>query len=349
MEWVSTYILQHIDFGTLAILFCLMGVVAGFQMLGYIDDIARVITMKAKNLRMLLVTLTMVCFFLSMLVTNDVALIIMVPFAIQVLHRVGQEDKLIQLVVLQTIAANLGSMATPIGNPQNVYLYQYYQLDLVTFVKGLFPYVLVSAILLVFILWLDKDGTRAVVLLDEENKHQDFGKWEKGMKTIVYIILFVICLLTVLDVICWPIMLAIVGIGIGLCEYRLFKEINYGLLGKFVVLFLIVGNIAAIPWIREYLQSIVSGNEFILGILFSQFMSNVPAAIMMSKFTEQGMNLLLGVNVGGLGTLIASMASIISLEFFSKAMPDQKKKYVMKFTGYNLIFLVVLCIVKVAL
>lgn len=342
MEFIQRYIIGQIDFGTLAILFCLMGVVAGFNELGYIDWLAKKLADSAKSVKMLFMALVLVCFFISMLVTNDVALIIMVPFTIQMLHNLGQKKKLIKLIVLETIAANLGSMLTPIGNPQNVYLYQYYQMNLAEFFKAILPYALLSLLLLVIVILLDKGSAGVPVEMDIEER--EVVVKGKVIKTVIYSVLLVLSILTVLGVVNHLLTFWVVVVAMACCNYRLFRQINYSLLFKFCILFLLVGNVADIEWISSNLQNIVSGNEFFCGILLSQFLSNVPTALMLSQFTEAGTILMLGVNVGGLGTLIASMASMISLEYYKKTIEADTKKYVISFSGYNIIFLIILVI-----
>lgn len=342
MDYLNYFILEHIDFGTLAILLCLMLVVDGFTELGYMDKLANGMVKRTHKLGSLLLALTMICFVISMFVTNDVALIVMVPFSIQILNRINCNHKMIKLVVLETIAANLGSMLTPIGNPQNVFLYQTYEMNLVEFFKAVWLFALVSAVLLVGLILLDKDRNKEVLLPNEHISLTLSLKKGKKIKTAVYGVLFIICLLTVLDVIPYYYMLAVTIVCVSVCNYKLIFHVNYGLLVKFVVLFILVGNLANIPWISSVLDKLVVGNEFVVGIGFSQFLSNVPTAIMLSEFTENGMELLQGVNVGGLGTLIASMASMISLEYYGKAIGANKKMYIIQFTLYNIVFLAVL-------
>lgn len=343
-SWIQEYIIDQINIGTILLLFCLMGVVAGFQYLGYIDLLAKFLVKKASRMRSLAICLTGISFFFSMLVTNDVALIIVVPFTISILNQVKRSDQLILLVVLETLAANLGSMMTPIGNPQNVYLYQEYEMTMRTFFKALLPYGLISLVLLAGIILLKVDG-KPIELLQTEKEH--VRKIEKkGIWTVLFSIMFVICLLTVLRLVPnWVTFICVVA-GLCACNVKLLKTINYGLLGKFILLFLLVGNVAKIPWISNTLQGIVNGHEFYCGVISSQVVSNVPAAILLSRFTGNGTELMLGVDIGGLGTLIASMASMISLDFYGKSAVADKKKYILSFTAYNLIFLAIMILVR---
>ncbi len=331
-------IISQINIGTLLLLFCLMAVVQGFQYLGYIDSFSRFLVTRARNIRSLAFCLIGTCFFFSMLVTNDVALIITVPFTITLLHRLERQDKAIVLIVLETIAANLGSILTPIGNPQNVYLYQEYHMSLVSFFVTLLPYGVVAMFILIGCVWIKFDVKPFYVdkqMFEQEKKELK----QKNVWTVVFTLLFFLCLLTVLRILPgWITFLGVV-VTLLLCNPALLKKINYGLLGKFIVLFVLVGNIAALPAIERWLGIIVAKHEFVCGVLLSQIISNVPAAILLSKFTSNGMDLMLGVNVGGLGTPIASMASMISLDFYSKSMAAEQKKYMVTFLEYNGLFL----------
>lgn len=351
MDFINEHIIDKIDFGTIIILFCLMAVVAGFQKLGYIDRMAEMIVKKAGNTDRLVLSLVMICFLLSMFITNDVALIILVPFTIQILQNIDEQERMIKVIVLETIAANIGSMLTPIGNPQNLYLYQFYHMSFGDFMKTVLPYGLMAAVLLVLVLSIDKKknltGAReqkGEINLSEKISNQRENKWSKRKysQTALYFVLFILCILTVFDVISCYITFACVLICIMISDYHLFQKINYSLLVKFILLFLLVGNAADISWIRDKLETVVVGQEFLSGIILSQCLSNVPTAIMLSEFTKNGTELLLGVDIGGLGTLIASMASMISLDYYTKVEDANKSKYIKSFTIYNLLFLCVM-------
>lgn len=349
MEFIDKYIISQIDFGTLAILFCLMGVVAGFNKLGYLDLLSNKLVKIAGSFKVLQGTLVFVCFFISMFVTNDVALIIIVPFTIQITAKLVKKEALIKIIVLETIAANMGSMVTPIGNPQNLYLYQYYDLNLSVFAKIIMPYAILSAVLLLVIIMIDKTKVEIVGIEENYNRTVREKKIDKVVKTLIYTILFVLSILTVLDVVNYLVCFGAVVLCMLIFDRSLFKEINYSLLIKFIVLFLIVGNLAEISWISGKLEKIVVGNEFMVSVLLSQCLSNVPTAIMLSKFTANGTELMLGVDVAGLGTLIASMASMISYDFYAKTNDADKKRYVLSFTGYNIIFLIAMLILKLVI
>lgn len=335
------FTIRQINFGTLILLFCLMGVVAEIQRLGYIDLCTLYLMNRAQNIRRIAYYLIGSSFFFSMFLTNDVALIILVPFTIGIINRIGASDQLIRFIVLETIAANMGSMLTPIGNPQNVFLYQNYKMTLVAFYRIILPYGVVAFVLLgifIFILFPTEP-------IEQEQNITDTGEAyvikHKLLWTIVFIVLFLLCILTVLRFVPHVVTFFAVFIGVFLCDRKIFCRINYGLLIKFIILFIVVGDVAQIPWINKILSTMIVGNEVAGGILISQIVSNVPAAILIARFTSNGNALLLGVNIGGLGTLIASMASMISLDYYEKSIFADKKAYILSFTKYNILFLLI--------
>ena len=348
-QFIYNCTIGQIHFDTLIIIFCLMGVVSGFTELGYIDAVSRVLVNKAENLRMLMLTAVAATYVISMIVTNDVGLIIMVPFTINVLNSIDRNDKLIKLVVLETLAANLGGMVTPIGNPHNLFTFQYYKMEPTKFMITLLPYVVVSVAVLIFIIYLDKNSWDKVDISIENSENKLIKSGRKYILTIAYIILFILCLCVVLGLIECYIVFAFEIVFILIYDRKVMGKINYGLLIKFAILFIIVGNLAKLPWINNNLHHIVSGNEFFLSIGLSQVLSNLPVTVMLAEFTENGYDLMLGADIGGLGTLIASMASMISLEFYGKSKGADKKKYIGVFTFYNVLMLLIMIVVRLIL
>lgn len=332
--------IDYIDFRTLAILFCLMAVMAGFQKNGLFALIAQSILERVKNVRQILFVLVFLCFFCSMLITNDVALITFVPLTIIVFHMLGSEQKkwLIPAIALQTIAANLGSMLTPLGNPQNLYLYGKSESSIVSFVLLMLPFTLFSFVLLCtwIIMICRRETGRIRVNFKEKASLQSI------LSVVFFSLLFLVCLLTVLHVIPWTISLLAVLISILIYNHRILKKVDYSLLLTFIALFIFIGNIGRIPAFHDALVKIIDGHEMLTAILASQFMSNVPAAILLSGFTDRYTHLIIGVNLGGLGTLIASMASLISFKFLAREMPEKKSAYLLYFTISNLVFLALL-------
>ena len=331
----------YIDFRTLSILFCLMTVMAGLQKLGVFRNIAKTLLRHTQNTIQLAEVLVLLCFFFSMIITNDVSLITFVPFTFIVLQLTGEEavKKLtVPVIVLQTIAANLGSMLTPLGNPQNLYLYEKSGSDIGSFLLLMLPFTFVSLLLLcAWILIICRRESTAIQVNFEKK-----ASIQSPLSVLGFSLLFLTCLLTVLHVIPWKITLNIVLISMIGYSRKTFKKIDYSLLFTFTALFIFIGNIGRIPFFHDTIANIINGHETLTAILASQFMSNVPAAILLSGFTRQYADLIIGVNLGGLGTLIASMASLISFKFLAKEMPEKKGAYLLYFTISSLVFLVLL-------
>ena len=349
--------ISYIDFRVLALLFCLMAVVRGFSSIGVFTRLGTMLLTHVHSLRMLSALFIFLCFFFSMLITNDVALITFVPFTILVLSMAEQKKFLIPVIVLETIAANLGSMLTPLGNPQNLYLYTISGLSIGAFVRIMLPYSFVSAILLlIFILFLPKDtvstttaantanSTNTVTASNTSNVICEAVKARKNPRILftAYLILFLLCLLTVLHILPYQIMFLLVLTGFLLLDYRVLKDVDYFLLLTFLCFFIFIGNMKQISLVHELISKLLVHHEVLMGIGASQIISNVPAAILLSGFTDDYSALLIGVNLGGLGTLIASLASLISFKFYANTDGSNKKRYLGIFTLYNAIFLVIL-------
>ena len=335
--------MEYIDWHVLELLLCLMTVMAGLQKCGLFDKLGEALLKKTNRVWQLSLVLVMLCFFLSMLITNDVALITFVPFAIVTLEKCKQERLLIPVVVLQTVAANLGSMLTPIGNPQNLYLYNLSGMGILEFILCMLPNTLLSFVLILLSLFVIK-GKGEEVRLNEGTEDQAMkSKNDIDKKqTLDYLLLFGLSLLVVAKVAPVEIVLGIVLIVVFCLDKSVLKNVDYCLLLTFISFFIFTGNLGNIPVIRGTLQELVNGKELLIGIVASQGISNVPAALLLSGFTDNYRALLAGVNVGGLGTLIASMASLISYKFLANKYNEKKGKYFRWFTVVNLIFLVIL-------
>lgn len=333
----------YVDVRTLAILFCLMGVMAGLQKTGVFRWIAQALLTKVKKAWQLVLVLVLLCFFSSMLVTNDVALITFVPFTFAVLDMAGTaaRDRLIvPAVVLQTIAANLGSMLTPIGNPQNLYLYGRADISLGSFIHLMLPYTLAALVILVVWGYAQSKAYRTPIEVSFSENVQLSGK---KVPLITYGVLFMLNLLTVARVIPYEFAFAVTVIGL-LMDKRTFLSIDYSLLLTFVGFFIFIGNIGRLPAFYQFLQRIVAGNEILAGVAASQVISNVPAALLLSGFTDDFASLAVGVNLGGLGTLIASMASLISYKLMVREESSIKGAYFRYFTLANICFLAILLV-----
>ncbi len=323
---------DYIDFHTLALLFCLMAVMAGFGKLGVFRLFAEKLLRGVGSVRALTLVFGLLCFFSAMLITNDVALITFVPLTVETLRLSGKKEKLIPIVVLETVAANLGSMLTPIGNPQNLYLFSAFKMGMGDFISAVLPYSLLSLVLvIVFALFMGKEKTKNM------SSEKQLVKVAAG-KAALYAVLFAVSLLTVFDVIPYYVTLIATVIVVLIFDSKTLLKIDYSLLLTFVFLFVFIGNLGNIQTISDFLKKIVVGNEVPAGVAASQIFSNVPAALLLSGFTDNVKDLLVGVNLGGLGTIIASMASLIS---FKLAVKENVKKgrYMLFFTAVNLIFL----------
>ncbi len=341
--------LSYIDFRTLAILFCLMGAMAGLQKTGVFQWIAQALLARVRKTRQLVWILVLLCFFSSMAVTNDVALITFVPFTFTVLDLIGPEARkrlTIPIVVLQTIAANLGSMLTPIGNPQNLYLYGKAGLSLGAFLLLMLPYACVSFLLIM--LWSIVQS-RAYNVPVEVSFREEIRLDRKKAQLAGYLVLFALDLLTVARVIPYGLALLLTIAGLLVLDRSIFARVDYSLLLTFVGFFVFIGNTGRLPVFYEFLQKIVSGHELLAGAAASQVISNVPAALLLSGFTENFPPLIIGVNLGGLGTLIASMASLISYKFVAREEPGMKGTYFRQFTFSNVAFLAVLLVFALVL
>ncbi len=335
--------LTYPDYRTIALLFCLMIIVAGFQSLGIFRMLGHFLITRAGSIRGLSVVMILLCFFSSMVITNDVTLITFVPFTILVLRMSGRVERILKLVVLETIAANLGSMATPIGNPQNLYLYSISDLTAGEFMQAVLPYAGLSLILLVIVVFVGKDEPLLdVSVKDEQEKRAEKKAGRVLGQAMPLLILLILCLLVVFRILPYQPVLICVILVILVIKRKLYLSVDYFLLLTFLCFFVFIGNMKRIPQVSEFLVSAVQGRELLAGILTSQIISNVPATILLSGFSSDYSALLTGVNLGGLGTLIASLASLISFKFFVKEYPDKKVAFLKVFTIWNLLFLLVL-------
>lgn len=348
--------IQYVDVRVLALLFCLMLIVKGFQDVGLFQLLVRKVFGYVRTTRQLALVMMLACFLLSMLITNDVALITFVPFALLALRLCHQEKMMIRVVVLQTLAANLGSMLTPIGSPQNLYLYTVSGMGVLEFIIVMLPLWLLSfALLLVGVLVVPKekivvvlDVKRAAEREDEHRKHTD-AKWVSKIADLnkrclfLYFALFIVNLLVVFRVIHWlpAILITIAGV-LFLRKQHLLRQVDYALLLTFVGFFVFVGNVGRIQLVSQAIERLLLGREILIGAVFSQFLSNVPAALLLSGFTDNLQGLLLGCNIGGLGTLIASMASLISYKFYAAEVRSNKRKYMRTFTLANIVMFAIL-------
>lgn len=367
----------YIDWHTLALLFCLMAVVAGLRSLGVLDSMGKWLVSRAKSQRAIAFVLVGIVFFASMAVTNDVALITFVPLALVTLRVASMEGRALLVAALMTVAANLGSMLTPVGNPQNLYLFTASGMSVSRFLSLMAPYTGLSAALItgcILVLFRSKpccgeeagknkgcvrgaaDGEEIVSrscwsdgaaneFANEarENAAAPAPLWRRCRgRLAIYLVLFCICLLAVAGIIDVRIVLAVVIAAVALTDAEQLRRVDFALLLTFVALFVFVGNMVRIPLVHDAVAGLVGQNAVIAAVGASQVVSNVPAAVLLSGFTSQWDALIVGTNLGGLGTLIASMASLITFKAISIGRVGAKMRYFKVFTLVNVVFLTVL-------
>jgi len=326
--------LSYFDWRTLACLFITLAVVCALGNVKFFTILARKLVMVAGNLRGLFLMLVVITFIGSMIIANDMALITFLPLGYFALS-VGKKEKyMAYLFILQNISANLGGMLTPFGNPQNLYLYSFFEIPTDEFVSIMFPPFLLAIAMLALACFLVKPEK---LHIDEEFPEKFHTK-----KTLLYFALFFLSVLIVLRVMPFWVGLLIIPAVLFFVDKDALLEVDYGLLGTFFFFFVFSGNLARIDAVNEFFSMLLEKDALIVSTLSCQFISNVPSAILLSQFTNDYHSLLLGVNIGGTGTLIASLASLITFSEFRILYPEESKKYLGMFTVINVIFLVVM-------
>lgn len=326
--------LNYVDTDMIAVLFGLMAVVAGFTENNVFKKLTELVVKYAGDTRKLAFALVLTVFLISMLITNDVALIAFVPFTLLLYSRIGRSP--IYIIVLQTIAANMGSALTPIGNPQNLYLFSVSGMKSGEFFGITLQITAVSLVmLLIMCCFVKAEPVKA------ENTEPPV-KITNTSYLRLYAVLFILCVLSVFNVIDTVSAFASVCLVIAIVQPVLFSKVDYGLLITFVCFFIFVGNIRNVPAVTEFMSEIIQGHEFESALAASQVISNVPAAVMLSAFTDNYKALILGTDIGGLGTLIASLASLISYKNYASAKGARTARFIGVFTVMNVAFLAVL-------
>ena len=320
---------SYIDFRTLGLLFSLMTVTEGCKGLGIFERSAKFIISKVNTAFQLSIVLVGLCFFSSMFITNDVSLLTFVPLTLTALSTLGEAGNklLIPIVVMQTIAANLGSMLMPIGNPQ-------------------LPFTIVAgAMLFLWTLAVCKKSGKLSVKTDITAENFDTYSTKDKTKLSGYVLLFVLCLLTVARLIPWQITTLCALAFSAIADRNVLKTVDYSLLLTFCGFFIFIGNMGRVDFFRSVLSSIINGHELFIAVAASQIISNVPCAILLSGFTNKLNALIIGTNIGSLGTLIASMASLISYKQICRSHPHIKGRYFAYFTAANIAFLAVMALI----
>lgn len=333
-------IYSSIDYRTISLLFCLMILVKAFQDLNLLDWMANSLLKICKNDRTLYFVLVFFVFFISMFVTNDVALLTFVPITLLVCSRANLNA--CNLIIFETLAANLGSCVTPMGNPQNLFLFSHYKFGVGDFFANTLKIGIISAFLLIGVIYTVT--RKNIKQIENDNNSVNV---RLNWKFVLYLLDFILTLFTVFHLVDYKITLIITIAVIAVCNFKLFVKIDYSLLFTFAGFFIFTGTISTVESFSNFLKSVLDNplKTYIAGILTSQIISNVPASLLLSGFTSNGKELLLSVNVGGLGTLIASMASVISFKLYNNSENSNGKTYFLKFTGYNFSLLIILALI----
>lgn len=335
---VSSFItlpkIEYIDFQVIVLLFNLMIVVAAFKELKVLDFISINLLSKCTSYRSISFSMISITFFSSMIVTNDVALITFVPLTLIICKKANTHS--LKIIIFQTLAANLGSSFTPMGNPQNLYIYSYFNIAPKEFFKITAPLLIVSIIFLILI----------TIKSNRIKLSFDLDKVEiRDKKCVIFFsVLFAIILLSVFHLIDYKITFALTVIVVSILNKKLFRKLDYSLILTFVFFFIFIGNISSLDSVKEFMSKLLDSKNgtFFSSIILSQVISNVPATMLLSGFTNYSKELLLGSNIGGMGTIIASMASVISYKIYTKENPTENGKYIKLFTLYNLLGLAII-------
>ncbi|MBR5244761.1 MAG: citrate transporter [Clostridia bacterium] len=326
--------LGYFDWRTLTCLFCVLAVVCALKNIQFFYLLARKIIEKFKTLRMAVIALVYITFIGSMLIANDMALLTFLPLGYFVLKRTGKEHAMALVFIFQNIAANLGGMLTPFGNLQNLYLYSHFGIPDGEFVMIMLPPFLLSITLITLCCFL--------IPKDPLQIRGERVALPKG-RTAVYMALFTLAIIIVFRGIPYWIGLIIIPLVLLFMDRQALKDVDYGLLCTFVLFFIFSGNLARIPAVQDFFGGLLELNTLLVSVISCQCISNVPTAILLSQFTQNYADLLVGVNIGGVGTLIASLASLITFREYAKHNQGRMLRYVLVFTLFNFLFLIVLC------
>ncbi len=330
----SAEYLEYFDLKTLSCLFLTLAVICALRNIKFFTILARRIVMLTGNLRMLALALVYITFIGSMLIANDMALITFLPLGYFALSVTKKEKHMAFIFILQNISANLGGMLTPFGNPQNLYIYSAYNIPTGEFMSIMLPPFLLAVGMLTAFCFLLRAEPLSI--------NEDYPEKLNMRLTVLYIVLFAMSLLIVFRVIPYLLGLIVIPIILFFVDKNALKSVDYPLLLTFTMFFIFAGNMARIDAVNTFVSSFLEKSTLLVSIASCQFISNVPSAILLSEFTENYKELLLGVNIGGTGTIIASLASLITFSEYRLLHPHDGKHYFALFTLINLIFLVVL-------
>ena len=352
----------YVHVSTISQLICLMLVVAGFQRIGVFRIIGASLLRRVHTARGLVLTLLSLTFFSSMFITNDVALLTFVPFGLAVLTMAHIEDRAIIVCALMTVAANTGSMLTPVGNAHNLYFKALTGMSTGRFLEIMAPYSALAAVLLVIVTGvvfrghkitefegMDSKGIERGVLAPDSSRAQPdeikvtgYGAGYGGWRAIVYTVVFLVCVLAVSDIVPLWVMCVVTVVAMLVCDRRSFVHADWGLPLTFIMFFIFIGNMKRVPEFAGIAQAFVGQHPLEVSIISSQVISNVPTSLLLSGFCAKWVPLIIGTNIGGMGTRIASMASLITYKNYARAYPHRKSRYLAVYTAVSVLFLLLL-------
>ena len=324
----------YFDFKTLSCLFCVLAVVCALRNIRFFYTLAKAIIRRFRNAKICILALVYITFIGSMLIANDMALLTFLPLGYFVLHTTGKEKYMAFTFIMQNIAANLGGMLTPFGNPQNLYLYSKFNIPDLEFVSIMLPPFIIAVILIT-----------ACCLLFVKSEPLVIEEGPASLpiaRVIIYLVLFALSILIVFRIFHYLIGIVVITAALLLLDRRALLSVDYGLLFTFVFFFVFSGNMARIDAVRDFFSLLLEKNTLVISALSCQFISNVPSAILLSQFTDNYRELLLGVNIGGAGTMIASLASLITFREYTNQQPGHTVSYLIKFSVFNFAFLGIL-------
>ena len=328
---------SYYDFKTLSCLFVTLAVVCALKNINFFSILAHRIILLTGTARTAALALIYITFIGSMLIANDMALITFLPLGYFVFSIIGSKKDMATVFILQNIAANLGGMLTPFGNPQNLYLYTHFSIPTNEFMQIMFwPFVVSIALVTACCLFIPDRNLRFASTAKK-------GEFTLPVaRTVFYLALFSLSLLMVFRVLPVLPVLIITIVALLLTDRKALKMVDWGLLFTFVCFFTFAGNMARVDVVRNFFGSLLEKSTLLTAVLSCQGISNVPSAILLSQFTENYRSLLVGVNIGGAGTLIASLASLITFREYTSHYREESKNYIIRFSAFNFGFLAIL-------
>lgn len=320
--------LHYFDLKTLTCLFCTLACICALRNIRFFVTIAYGLVRLCKNAKLCVLTLVYITFIGSMFLANDMALLTFLPLGCLVLQVTEKEKYMAFCFVMQNIAANLGGMLTPFGNPQNLYIYSKFGIPTGEFMGIMaFPFLLsITVITLCCLIFVKGEPLE---LHKKEDTHIP------PVRAGIYLALFALSVVIVFRVIPYWVGLIVIPAALLFLDRKALGKVDYPLLLTFCAFFVFAGNMARIPQVRALFESLLSYNTLIVSALSCQVISNVPTAVLLSQFTENYRELLLGVNIGGTGTLIASLASLITFREYTKHYPEKTGRYLAVFSAAN--------------